>query len=316
MTKTALLFVWLFSPFVLLAAETRLDSAEDLLVFSTKDAVYVKVIDTEEYQTTCSEEVSDGTTTECETRTENRCRKISGVGEECWKEPIEICSEVPATRTVTYSCTQIREVVRYEYDHDIIGSVEVKLPGNRKDFNLENCKLGAKLTENNNSLSANCLTAIVKGKITHVGSKKVGRDEYRAIKAEVTLAEISDLKATLFPVRFDTYKGGKIVNFSAANLSLSENKKIKLFVKRHRFLLKDKVLVNKEISLKDLTTVQEAEDQGKYQLNLKNWLGDFDDSKKHTVEIIIETKKPIDLNGAINTPGLSNRQSDSLIINR
>ena len=80
---------------------------------------------TEEYQTTCSREVYDGTRQVCRTvRTGHRCRQGTN---DCEPTYGEECSSEPSYRTEYYSCTQTRTMSREVYDYPTEAVVNVKV---------------------------------------------------------------------------------------------------------------------------------------------------------------------------------------------
>lgn len=67
---------------------------EDSFSFKASKNILTPVTSYIPYEGTCTRDVYDGSDTVCSPgRTERRCRKISGVGEECWEETTErVCA--------------------------------------------------------------------------------------------------------------------------------------------------------------------------------------------------------------------------------
>lgn len=149
------------------------------------------------YEGTCTRDVYDGSDTVCSPgRTERRCRKISGVGEECWEETTErVCEEVERYRSESYSCTKYNQVVTYEYDYTVDAVVNVIKKPSAKNFDLSECSLEAELLANSETFQAFCKTAIVKAKVLEKVEKLKGRNKERAIKLELDFAPIEGLSA-------------------------------------------------------------------------------------------------------------------------
>ncbi len=269
----------------------------------------------EPYETTCSREVYYGTEQVCSSgRTERRCRKVPGVGDECWDETSESCSEQPVYRTETYRCTEMRRVVEYVYDYTVHATIDVVKTLRSKNFDLNSCRFGVKLAADNEEFYALCKSAIVK--VFVVDRKEVmnGRNKERTIKLDLDFFPIDGLNALKDGLSALSHKGG-IITFKSADLASASNFKLNLKLVRNRLLLKDKVLFNREIKASEFTAKPLEDGRFQVSINLAKLAGGFDSKKKHTLKVDLSTLKPVEVKDSINTPKLSNLLSDSLVIN-
>jgi hypothetical protein len=260
-------------------------------------------------ESTCTREVSTGYHRVCSSgRTERKCRKVSGVGEECWNETEEVCSSEPSYRTETYSCRQLQEYSEQVFDHTVDARIEVAKIG-AENFDLSKCSLIVSLTDYSEEFSARCLEAIVRFKIL---DRKVNGN-LRDIKAELSFSSISELNALKAGNISLAYNKG-IVSFASANLSGEKNYKLSAKLTRNRLLLKDKVLFNRDLKVSEISSKARDGGLSTTSFNLANLTG-FEDNKKHTLNVVLSTLKTVDVKGAINTPKLENSVSATLVIN-
>ena len=118
--------------------EIDLGGDSDTLRMFVSDDVYRVEHHTEEYETTCYREVYDGTTRDCDTRYENKCEKVPGVGDVCEREPTTVCSERPVYRQESYSCTETRTVAVDVYDHTVNAKIDIVKTLRSKNYDLNN----------------------------------------------------------------------------------------------------------------------------------------------------------------------------------
>jgi hypothetical protein len=260
--------------------------------------------------TTCTREVSTGYERVCSSgRTERKCRKVAGVGEECWDETEEVCSSEPTYRTETYSCREMREYTEQVYDHTVRAKFEVATK-DAENFDLSKCSLITEISDSSESYSARCLNAIVRIKVLE--RNVVGLD--RTIKAELSFSSMEDLNALKGGSFYLTYNKKGTVSFASADLSKSKNFKLSAKLTRNRLLLKDKVLFNRELKASEFASKANESGLSTTSFNLSDLTG-FEDSKKHTLNVVLSTLKAVNVQGAINTPKLENSISASLVIN-
>ncbi len=313
MKRIMMLFGFIsLSAFSDLFAESNINlgSFEHTKVMNATQDIFREVVSYEPYETTCSREVSDGTSRECRTVMENHCTKIPGVGDDCRQEPIELCEDVQSTRTETYPCTEHRKVVDYVYDYTVQAKVEVTKTLRSKNYDLLQCTLHAKLTETDEKFFAHCGTAIVKLNIV----EKTGTAIDRAIKLDLDFYSIDELAALKFGIAELAFKKGEL-SFISADLQTAKNFALNITLIRNRFLLKDKVLHSKELKTSQLLSVSLGNGRFKNTLNLAKLVPAMDSAKKHTVTLNMKSLAAVDLKGAINLPALSNTLKESLIIN-
>lgn len=306
-------------PFVFICAlqasdNINLGSFEDQAFLKTERAIYRDVVSYEPYETTCSREVSDATETRCRTVMENHCRKIPGVGDDCTREPVEICEEVSTTRTETYDCIQHRKVVNQVNDHTIYANVEVIKTLRGKNFDLSRCTWFIYLTEGSENFKAFCKTAIIKSKVVERTERTLpGGHKERNIKIDIDFADIKGLEGMSSGLSALVYNKGAL-SFKSADLKASENVVVDLKIIRNRFLLKDKILFNRSLKTAELNMTSES---GEFvtSIDINKLLPAFNPTKKHTLSITLKTLKKVDTTGAINSPQLSNELTQSIVVN-
>jgi hypothetical protein len=306
MSKGIILTALAIFSFSALSGEIQIGNGTDKLTLNASEQIFREVVEYEPYDSTCYREVDDGYGRECRTVEENHCTKVPY---ECHSEPIEICEDVRQTRTESYSCVEYRRVSHYEYDHTEYATVEAVKNGAAKDIDLNSCMLGIKMDESTESFFAKCETAIVKLKV--LDRKKTNNN--RTIKVALDFSDISNLEALKSGLSELTYKKG-VLTFSAANLETAKNFKLHMKLIRDRIILKDKVLIDQDLKSGMFKTIKE--DKGAYTIAVDvSKLTEFDSTLKHMLTLTLETLKPVDLTGAINTPALSNKIDSTLKIN-
>ncbi len=311
----AVLFLVLFS-FNAFSASGVPMGAEDAFKLQTSRDIYREEVSYEDYETTCSREVPDGSTQVCSSgRTERRCRKVSGVGEECWDETEEVCHDVQTTRTETYDCIQSRRVVENVYDYTIAAQVNVVKSLRAKNYDLNQCTFDARLEVSGENFYAFCTEAVVK--LTLVNKKETEnlRNKFRTYNVELDFFPITEINALKFGLTDLKYTNNKLT-FKSFDLSKATNFKLNVTLTRNRFLLKDKVVLNKSLTALDFKVLNTAlNGESTLEVDLNKLSGGFDATKKHTLKMELKTLKAVDVKGAINSPELSNEIAQSLVIN-
>ncbi|MBY0414576.1 MAG: hypothetical protein K2Q18_10435 [Bdellovibrionales bacterium] len=269
----------------------------------------------ESYESTCSREVATGSRTTCSPgRSETRCRKVAGVGEECWQETTEEnCSEETTYSTEYYSCTETRAVYNDVYDHAVRAKVFITKGDSANDFDLSACTLSISMNDSSEALTANCDKAIVKAKVVSRKEMIESGDKYRDIKLELDFASIEGLGALKKGLSALSFSKG-VVSFASANLKEATNFKLTAKLVRNRLLLKDKVLLERELKANEYVVDVEAGGTFKVSIDLAKLTG-FDSTKRHDLKIELKTLKAVDVKGAINSPELKNALSKDLRIN-
>lgn len=289
--------------------------AEDTMTLNASNSIMREEVSYEPYESTCYRDVEIGSRTVCSPgRSERRCRKVPGVGDECWDEVTEeICRDEPIYSSEAYSCTKHRRVVDYVYDYSVSARINVIKTLRSKNFDLSGCALGVRLAANDENFYARCGGAIVKGQVLDRKEVMAGRNKERAMKIELDFFSIEGLSALKDGLE-DLERSQGVISFVATDLAKASNFKLSLKLVRNRFLLKDKVLFDRELKTADYKTENLADGRVKYVLNLSKMTG-LDMTKKHTVSVALSTVKSVDIKEALNTPGLTNSLSRSLVIN-
>ncbi len=311
----AIVFLLLVSFDAFSQSEIDLGSFGDTTTIKTSKDIMREVVSYEPYDSTCTREVADGTRNVCSAgRTERRCRKVSGVGEECWDVTEEVCSDETVYRTETYSCTEYRRVVDYVYDHSVNATIDIVKTLRSKNYDLNNCRFGVALADTNETYYARCMAAIVKVNVVSRKEVMSGANKERAIQLDLDFFDISGLNALKNGLNNLAFSKG-IVTFVTSDLENLSNFKMNLKLTRNRFLLKDKVIVNRELKAGDYTLEKLAGGLAKVSVKLAAIGGDIDSTKKHTLNLTLSTVKAVDVKGSINTPKLENSLSGSIVIN-
>lgn len=292
-------------------SEINLGGPGDSLEMHIVQDMQREVVSYEPYESTCYREVSNGTRTECSTRSENRCTKKPL---ECHDEPIEVCSEVEDTTTESYSCTKYEKVVSYEYDYTVSAQVSVLKNENSKEFDLSKCTFGVELNETAEEFYAKCENAIVRAKVTERVENLNGRNKERKIKLELDFQNIEGLNALKKGMGQLNFSNNEF-NFISANLAEANNFKLNLKLIKNRFLLKDVTLIDQEIKNSAMKIKEQGNGSFKISINLKSLASKFDPTKKSTLTLSLRTLKNVDVSGSINRPTLINELRDTLIIN-
>ncbi len=296
----------IFASFNSIAAD--LSTGKDSVELKASDAVYRTWTTEEPYQSTCYETVE--VPGACRTVSENRCRKVSGVGEECWKEETEIC-DGSSTRTVSYSCIEYRTEYHSEFDHYAQVEVTAKLPSDAREYDLTDCKINVgSVTDYGQDLYVNCENTIVKAKLTTTSAAGYTRK----VEAQLSFEKTDKLKAMLKGLSALAYADGK-VQFTTADLRETSNFKLKALVKRDRVLLSDKTLLDRELTTSELEFVKAVDGAFQFQIDLAKLAAGFDETKRHKLELKLETKEKVDTIGIINRGNYVNELNQSLKIN-
>lgn len=311
----AIVFLLLVSFDAFSQSEIDLGAIGDTTTMKTSKEIMREVVSYEPYDSTCTREVADGTRNVCSAgRTERRCRKISGVGEECWDVTEEVCSDETVYRTETYSCTEYRRVVDYVYDHSVNATVDVVKTLRSKNYDLNNCKFGVNLADTAETYYARCMEAIVKVNVVSRHETMNGANKERTIKLDLDFFDISGLNALKNGLADLSFSKG-IVTFVTSDLEGLTNFKMNLKLTRNRLLLKDKVVFNRELKASDMTIAKLEGGKAKVSVNLAKIGASIDSTKKHTLNLGLSALKPVDVKGSINTPKLENSLSSSIVIN-
>lgn len=311
----AVLFLVLYSFNAFSQTEVPM-GVDDSFSMQASQSIYKPEVRYIEYESTCSREVYDGRATSCSPgRTERRCRKVSGVGEECWEETEEICSEVETTRTETYSCTKVDRVVEQVYDYNVTANINVVKSLRSKNYDLGQCQLGVRLDANSESFYARCNEAIIRINILERKEIIDHRNKMRTIALELDFFPIVELNAVKFGLVDLKFSNNKLT-FNSFDLTRSSNYKLTVVLSRNRILLKDKVILRKVLTPNDFKIIsQDKNGLSLIELDLQKLSGGFDSTKKHNLKMELKTIKSVDISNSINFPALKNVHDNSLIIN-
>ncbi len=287
----------------------------DTMVMKASQSITKEVVTYDPYEGTCYRDIQIGSHTVCSPgRSERRCRKVPGVGEECWDEVTEeICSDEPIYRSEAYSCTKYARRIEHVHDYSVDAKIDVVKSLRSKNFDLNGCALGVNLAATSEVFYARCMNAIVKGEVFNRKEVMKGRDKERSMKIELDFFSIEGLNALKRGLNSLEHSDG-IVSFVTGDLSEASNYKLSVKLTRNRLLLKDKVLLLRELKNSDYTAEKLGNGMVKITLNLAKMVT-FDSTKKHTLNITLAALKSVDVKGALNTPTLSNSLSESIVIN-
>ena len=313
---TAIVFLLLVSVEAFSQSEIDLGNTSDTTSMKTSQLITREVVTYEPYESTCSREVAVGSRSECSPgRSERRCRKVSGVGEECWDVTTEeICRDVTEYETEVYSCTKYSKVINNVYDHTVHATIDVVKTLRAKKYDLNKCKFGVSLTDSSESYYARCQEAIVKHLVVSRSEVMNGKDKIRTIKLDLDFYEINELNALKNGLSDLVFSKG-IVTFVTSDLEGLTNFKLNLQLTRNRFLLKDKIIFNRNLDSSDYTMMKLDGGKAKIIVNLIKIGAAIDTTKKHTLKLNLATIKGVDVKEAINIPKLENSLSASVVIN-
>ncbi len=299
---------------------TKLDFNNEV-VLETQTNIYRQETRQEAYESTCEREVATGTHEVCTSgRTERRCRKVPGVGDECWDETEEVCSTETSYETETYSCTRYETVVENVFDYVLNSSIKISKASLQSPFDLSQCVLSISPNKFDETYSAYCSEAIVKlNKVSRAESPSTdgNNKKFRTIQAEVDFMSFNGIEAIKEEMRQLSFNQQKL-EFYAADLKNVGNFKLSLKIVRNRFLLKDKILYSKEIdskSLIDLGAHPQNPNLKKWSIDLKSLMGGIESTKKHTLTLSLGLITKFDLNKVINDPLPRDNQTKSLVVN-
>lgn len=310
MSRLLLATFALFSLNAAFAADSTIGNDDQKIYLSGNRDVYVQVDETEEYQTTCYDEVPDGTTQICTPIYETRCTKVPY---ECHQEETsESCETVEKTKTISYSCTQTRTITRDVFDHTVYTNVEIIKDESHKNFDLNECSLSLNIGNFSDSLTANCGNAIIRAEEVESSENS---EHQRTSKFKLKFSEIENIKGMMKGISAIAYNKG-ILSFNSADLSTAKNIALNMKLIKNRFLLKDKTIFNGTINQNAIKAEKISDDLFKVWIKLKDFIS-FDDSKKHTLVLNLKTISPFDISGKIINQGyLTNSITDSIIINK
>lgn len=300
----------IFSAQIFAGSEISLGGPGEALELSTQQSIFREVVSYEPYESTCYREVSNGTRSECTTVYETKCVKVPY---SCEQVPSEMCSEVPDTRTESYSCTEYQKVVTNEYDYSVSASITMIKNTNAQDFDLNSCQIGVVLTAIGENYYAYCQSAIVKFKVVDRSEQQNGKNKERKIKLALDFSSLEDLYALQNGLTNLSFAKG-ILTFNAANLETAKNFRLNLKLIRNRFLFKDVTLLNQELKSGDFTSKDLSNGRFLISVNLVKLAPTFDSARKNTVSLNLKTVKAVDVTGAINQPDLTNALNASLVI--
>lgn len=179
-----------------------------------------------------------------------------------------------------------------------------------KNYNLNNCTFSVDLTATSELYSARCMEAIVKLFIV----SKMGDSTNREITLDLDFSPIGELNAVKHGLDELSFENG-VATFETADLSQSSNFILNVKVTSVRKLLKDKILLDGQLESQDYTIEKLPGGKARVSIDLKRLSDEIEDSKVPTLKVDLKTLKTVDVKGAINTPGLANALSASLIIN-
>jgi hypothetical protein len=296
-------------------SETSLNQGDVFTLTSSKE-ILRPVVTYEEQPSTCTREVYTGTHEVCSGgRTETRCRKVSGVGPECWEETTgETCTNEDTYSTETYSCMETVAVTNYVHDHNVSLNVDAVKTLRSTHYDLSKCTLGVSVEDTSESFFAKCMEAIIRVNVVSRNEVMNGEDKVRTMKVDVDFAPIDDLSAVKYGLENLNYAKG-FATFKTADLSTATNFRLRAKLTRNRFLLKDKVVLDRELKAQDYKIELVGNGQAVIKVELAKLVSDFNPKYKHTLKIDLSTIKTVDVKGALNTPGLTNSLSATTVIN-
>jgi hypothetical protein len=290
-------------------------------ILETSTNIYRQESRQEAYESTCEREVATGTHEVCSSgRTERRCRKVPGVGDECWDETEEVCSTETTYETETYSCTRYETVTYDVFDYLLKTKVKLVKSSLQSPFDLSKCILSVSPNKRDETYSAFCSEALVKlNKVTRVEVRgsELNNQKERTVTAELDFLSFKGLEAIKEQITSLSFDNQNVV-FYATDLKNVGNFKLNFKIVRNRFLLKDKVLFSKEISpnqLVDLGNHPTNLNLKKWSLNLKTLMGGIQSTKKHTLTLSLGLIKKFDLSKVVNEPRPIDNQVKTLIVN-
>lgn len=311
---SALLFALLTLPSLSYAERIGLGGDQKEITLTQESEITKTEYTYEPYETTCSREVVIGKDTKCETRYENKCEKVPGVGAVCHNEPSTQCTQVDRTKTEQYACTKYMKTPYQVHDYNIRANVLFTKSDNAKNFDLSECEVGVELKESTDKFYALCGSAIVKARVLERKETMSRRDKSRTMKVALDFASLEDLAVLKYGLSTLSYDRGT-VSFYTANLEKAQNFTLSMSITRNRFLLKDKLIFSKNLKPADYRLDESEYGSADVSVDLARLDGDFDSTKKHTINVVLKTTKKVDLQGAINTPELTNEISRSIVVN-
>lgn len=183
-----------------------------------------------------------------------------------------------------------------------------------RNFNLNNCTFAVELTLNKEIYEARCMEAVVKLFVVSRNEVVVGNARERVINVDLDFAPMTDLTAMKYGL-VDLQVDNGVASFESADLSSATNFNLKVRVSAERRLLKDKVLISRELGASDYIVEKLDGGKARVSIDLNRLSNELDDSKGPTLKVELKTIKPVDLQNAINNPSLANTLSASSAIN-
>lgn len=183
-----------------------------------------------------------------------------------------------------------------------------------KNFNLKNCTFKVELKATTESYSAHCMEAVVKIFIVDRREMANGENKERFINLDLDFAAIEDLAALKHGLLGLDVSDG-MASFEAADLSQAQNFTLRVMLSTERLLLKDKIIINRDLSESDYAVEKLSNGKARIVIDLNRLSDDVPYKKDPTLKVELKTSRPVNLKDAINSPILSNALSASLIIN-
>lgn len=183
-----------------------------------------------------------------------------------------------------------------------------------KNYNLNNCTFKVDLNATSENYSARCMEAVVKLFVVDRREVVNGDTQERFINLDLDFAAISDLAALKHGLAGLEFSDG-LATFETADLSQAQNFSLRVKVSADRLLLKDKVIINRDLAEGDYTIEKLPSGKARISIDLNRLSDDVPYSKDPTLKVELKALKPVNLKDAINTPVLANALSASLIIN-
>lgn len=197
---------------------------------------------------------------------------------------------------------------------NVIAHINVVKTLRSKNYNLTNCTFKVELTATNENYSARCMEAVVKLFVVDRREIVSADTKERFINLDLDFGAISDLSALKHGLTELKATHG-VVSFLAADLSQIQNFSLKVQVSVDRLLLKDKVIIGRDLDEGDYIVEKLANGKARISIDLNRLSDDVPYSKDPTLKVELRALRPVNLKDAINTPTLSNALSASLIIN-
>jgi hypothetical protein len=183
-----------------------------------------------------------------------------------------------------------------------------------KNYNLNNCTFSVDLTATSESYSAHCMEAIIKLFVVTKKESVTNECIERVINLDLDFAPIGDLNAIKYGLDELSFSNG-VATFETADLTQASNFVLNVKLSASRRLLKDKILLNDQLEASDYTVEKLPTGKARISIDLKRLSDEIEGAKEPTLKVELKTLKAVDVKDSINTPGLANALSASLIIN-